>query len=222
VESGDYALMFLTVPQDAPLADPDSGALVSGAARAGAVSGGDIDVYTFPVMAGQAFTINLAETSASDFEPRFRVYDPAGDRLTNQSATYTLANPAVGGTYTVVVSDDVGDDSGPYSIALDADPGADAFAPRALHADYRFDAPQAELRVIFSEAVGASFSAGDVTITNLDTNQQVPGGQLAVSYQADSGLARVTFPAFPGRVLPDGNYRLRVAQGNVTDAAGNR
>ena len=94
-------------------------------------------------------------------------------------------------------------------------------APTALRSEYRFDAQPADLRVEFSEDVGASLTISDIEITNRDTNQPVPNASLALAYQAADDILKVTFPSFVNRVLPDGNYRFRIAAGNLTDAGGN-
>ena len=225
VEAGEYALTFVRTPGAQPT-DPDSGALTSGAARAGSVSFGDLDVYTFPVVAGNGFAINLAETATVGFDPTFTLYNPSGTVVTTQTgaanASVVVSNAnAVTGTYTVVVYDGGGDESGPYSIGLSTAAGPDNFAPRVLDAQYRYDTAPPDVRVIFSESVGASFASTDVAITDLATNQQVDNALLAFVYDAAIDGFKVTFPALPGRVLPDGNYRLHVNAADLTDAAGN-
>jgi hypothetical protein len=225
VEAGEYALTFVRTP-GAQTVDPDSGALTSGQARAGSVSFGDLDVYTFPVTAGNGFALNLAETATFGFDPTFTLYNPSGTVVTTQTgatnASVVVSNAnALTGTYTVVVYDAAGDESGPYSIGLNTAAGADNFAPRVLDAQYRYDTAPPDLRVIFSESVGASFASTDVEIIDLATNQPVDNALLAFVYDAAIDGFKVTFPALPGRVLPDGNYRLRVAAANLTDAAGN-
>jgi hypothetical protein len=225
VEAGEYALTFVRTPGAQPT-DPDSGLLTSGQARAGAVSFGDLDVYTFPVVAGNGFAINLAETAPVGFDPTFTLYNPSGTVVTTQTgattASVVVSNAnAVTGTYTVVVYDAGGDEVGPYSIGLNTAAGPDNFAPRVLDAQYRYDVAPPDLRVIFSESVGASFASTDVEIIDLATNQPVDNALLAFVYDAAIEGFKVTFPALPGRVLPDGNYRLRVAAANLTDAAGN-
>jgi hypothetical protein len=225
VEAGEYSFTFARIP-DTQLIDPDSGPLTNGAARAGAVSFGDLDVYTFPVTAGVGFTFNLAETATSGFDPTFTLYNPSGTVVTTQSgaasATFTVTNPnAVTGTYTALVYDGSAEESGPYSIALNTAAGTDTFAPRVHDAQYRFDQSPPDLRVIFSEHVGASFLPSDVEIIDLATNQPVDNGLLSFTYDAVNDQFRVTFPALPGRVLPDGNYRLHVDAADLTDPAGN-
>jgi hypothetical protein len=178
------------------------------------------------VTAGTGFTLNLAETATVGFDPTFTLYNPSGTVVTTQTgaatATFTVTNPqAVTGTYTVVVYDAGGDETGPYSIGLNIAAGPDNFAPRVLDAQYRYDTAPPDLRVIFSESVQASFASTDVQIIDLATNQPVDNALLAFVYDAAIDGFKVTFPALPGRVLPDGNYRLHVNAADLTDAAGN-
>jgi hypothetical protein len=69
--------------------------------------------------------------------------------------------------------------------------------------------------------VQASFASTDVEVIDLATNLPVDNAQLAFVYDAAIEGFKVTFPGLSGRVLSDGNYRLRVLAGNLTDAAGN-
>jgi hypothetical protein len=224
VESGDYALTFTKTQGTQPV-DEDSGPLPFFAPRAGSASVGDFDVYTFQVTAPAGFTINMSETSVSNFEPSFRVYAPNGQLLASpagtSTATFTMPATTISGPYLLIVGDQTGDESGPYSVALNVPTAPDGFAPSALRSEYRFDAQPADLRVEFSEDVGASLTLSDIEITNRNTSQVVPNASLAIAYQATDDILKVTFPSFPNRVLPDGNYRLRIAAGNLTDAAGN-
>jgi hypothetical protein len=224
MEASEYAFTFVRA-SDGSFSDADSGALASGTPRAGSVSIGDADVYRFSVTSGVSYTINLAETSTSGFDPAFTIYNPAGTLVTSQtgaaSATFIQANPTVSGTYTVVVYDNDGLESGPYSIALNSAVGTDNFAPSMLHAEYRYNTAPPEVRVIFSESVETSFSITDVQIIDRATGTPVGDFLLSSVYESANDLFKISFPASPGRVLPDGNYRLHVNAADITDAAGN-
>ena len=221
IEAGEYVITAAVTPGAQPV-DADSGPLSSGGRRAGALTAGDIDVFTFTAAAGVPFTLNLTDTAASAFSPWLRLYSPTGALVFNQananSLAATVASP-VAGTYTAMVLDDNGADNGSYAIGLNTAAGADDFLPTVLAAEYRYEVP--ELRVIFSEDVGASFAAGDIVVTNVKTGQVVDNALFAIDYNAARNLFVVTFPAFEGRVLPDGDYRLHVTRTSVDDAADN-
>lgn len=220
-QSGEYALTVGIAPASQPT-DADSGVLVSGTPRQGSLPRGDLDVYTFTVPAG-SFTLKVGDTAADAFVPRVAVYNSTGALVGNNAngTTATVTYNAPAGTYTAFVLDSEGNNAGSYSIALNTDPAADNFKPYVFSSAYRFDAVQAELRVQFSEDVGASIVADDITITNLDTNTPVDLAGLQVVYNATYETLHVTFPAFDYRVLPDGNYRLTINHNNVEDASGN-
>jgi ELWxxDGT repeat protein len=71
----------------------------------------------------------------------------------------------------------------------------------------------------FNEALAGLPSADGFRVKNDDTGQIVSAGSLSVSLDADTGVLTVTTAA--GISLPDGNYRMTLAAGAVTDKAGN-
>jgi hypothetical protein len=74
--------------------------------------------------------------------------------------------------------------------------------------------------VRFSEDVLGSADAGGVTVVNLATGETLDAAKVKVAYDAATRAATVSFPGYPGG-LPDGNYRLTLTPGAITDAAGN-
>jgi hypothetical protein len=74
------------------------------------------------------------------------------------------------------------------------------------------------LALQFSENVGASLAAADVTLRNLTTGANVTG--FALAYDAATNRATLTFAALPGQQLPEGNYLLTVLAAGVTDTTG--
>jgi hypothetical protein len=75
--------------------------------------------------------------------------------------------------------------------------------------------------VRFSENVSSSIVPGSITLTNLTTSQTISAAVIAVSYDAVTNTASFTFPGLTDGVLPDGNYRLTLAAGAVSDLFGN-
>ncbi len=92
--------------------------------------------------------------------------------------------------------------------------------PTVLSAVYAYTAAKPALNVTFSSSVWGSLTVDDFHIVNLGTAQTVPISSLSFSYSPSALKATVAFPGYPPGVLPDGNYRLTLAAGNVADDAG--
>ncbi len=225
---GQYALSVANPSAAVNNQGDDGGALVAGVARAGSISVGDLDIYTFSLTPGSNSTVNLLETTSGDgFDPVLWLFNPSGasiQRLTNPVSTSVNINNAVAGTYTAIVYDAAAVDTGPYSIVLGGATSFDNFGPRVISSEYRFNTSPnpPQLRVIFSEDVSASFVAGDVTLMNLDTGLPVSAANLQIDYVPGRDHFTVTFKgAFTDGILPDGNYSLRINAASIADAAGN-
>ncbi len=78
-----------------------------------------------------------------------------------------------------------------------------------------------ELSLQFSEPLAAPPTPADLRVVSLDAQQEIASAAMAVSYDPQTGLARLTFPGLPGGSLPDGNWRCTVIDGALRDAAGN-
>jgi hypothetical protein len=92
----------------------------------------------------------------------------------------------------------------------------DTVAPSVVGNTFLYEIEHA-LDIHFSEDVSASLAADDFTVTNLGNGQVIPPALM--SLQLTSGGAIVRFPGLPGGRLPDGDYRLDLA--NISDPAGN-
>jgi hypothetical protein len=68
----------------------------------------------------------------------------------------------------------------------------------------------------FSEDVGNTFTAADVSVVNVTSGQPITA---AASYDPYTRTATLTFPG--GGTLPDGNYHVTAAAGSFNDLAGN-
>jgi hypothetical protein len=78
------------------------------------------------------------------------------------------------------------------------------------------------LTFAFTEDVGATLAAADLGLEILTPpGGNVPTSSVALSYAAASDVATFTFPGFGGGILPDADYRARIAREDVTDVAGN-
>ena len=87
-------------------------------------------------------------------------------------------------------------------------------APTVASSQFSFETAPQNVKVVFSEDVGASLSASDFVFTNLATNQLV---SRTLTYAAATNTATLSFPF----ILSDGDYRMTIAAGAVVDAAGN-
>ncbi|MEM9662202.1 MAG: GC-type dockerin domain-anchored protein [Planctomycetota bacterium] len=119
-QSGDYTLTAL-VPDD--VVDTNDVALASGMTVTDTVNLGDIDTFTIAANAGDDIRLAIAEAGgSSSFSPAVNIYAPNGDRVTGTWDTFgfdlTAANVPVSGTYTIVVQDNSGTQSGDYAMTV--------------------------------------------------------------------------------------------------------
>lgn len=70
-----------------------------------------------------------------------------------------------------------------------------------------------DVTLSYSEDISASLIAGDFTLTNLTTTQQIP----VTSFAAGAATATLGFTG----ILPNGHYQLDLASANASDMAGN-
>jgi hypothetical protein len=143
-----------------------------------------------------------------------------GSPSSSFGASQTVGVKDQGTTFTnrLVVSQDTTSDwvgSGQaILIARDVD------SPYVVTEAYEYTGAR-DIRITFSEDVGASLSVNDVILQNLTDSTTVPAASLQLSYDPATRIANITFPGFAGGNPPDGNYRLTFISSSVTDAAGN-
>ncbi len=122
VQTGNYELHYARAP-----GANEHGALVNGGLKAGALTVGDLDSYTFTANAGQALLLSVARTSGA-FDPVLYLYDPSGRHIrtaTGSQVANLSWNATVTGTYTVVVFDGgTGVQTGNYELHYARAPGA--------------------------------------------------------------------------------------------------
>jgi hypothetical protein len=127
---GTYRLTMAKTPGPVAVSPGDQGgALTNGAAHAGDIIQGDLDVWTINVTAGQTISVQISETAETDdFRPWIRLWAPNGTTLGSASGLITAQlGPVVApvtGTYLVLVgSFDSGfDGTGTYSLTVSAAP----------------------------------------------------------------------------------------------------
>jgi hypothetical protein len=198
--------------------------LVNGGVVSGTVSApGEQDTYTFSALRGNWFEMRLVDVGASTFSPRLEVYNPRGVLIdTNASPDVavidttevegglSLTTPA--GTYTVVVSDENGTDTGDYDLHFVRVPGANAGGEL-------FDGVTVFGAIELGELDSFTFTAEagqpiEGTITDLD------GGtlQLRAEEFGVSGWAEGIGPTirFSTTSSPGGIHTLVVSDGSPT------
>jgi hypothetical protein len=85
--------------------------------------------------------------------------------------------------------------------------------------DYRAAKPSVSFA--FDQDVADTLTAPDVHLQNLTTGVTIDAGDVSVAYDPDTKKASLTFPTLANGTLPDGDYRLTIPAGAVTDVAGN-
>ena len=224
--TGTYALSLAKLPgaQQPDTLDNDGGTLPGGQSRSGAVTPGDLDVYTFTLAAGASATVRLTDLLNTSFDPRLDVFGPNGVRIDNDSgntaAVVNLTN-AAGGTYYALARDSGDDNVGSYAISLNAAAAPDTRSPQVTRSRFLFDTPQQRLVFTLNESVAGTVQTGDLALRNLTTNTDVPTANLSVTFNPWANEITFQFPGYPGGVLPNGNYRATLPAGSQLDAAGN-
>ncbi len=102
--------------------------LVNGGAVTGSIApAGESDTYFFTALAGQGFQVRASDTGATAFAPEIQVFSSGGALLHstwgNDAAAIRAAAPA-DGTYSVVIRDRTGTNTGAYAIEFTRAPGA--------------------------------------------------------------------------------------------------
>jgi hypothetical protein len=97
----------------------------------------------------------------------------------------------------------------------------DAQPPAVSASGFDVDAPAMLVRFTFTEDVGATLAASDLSLTNLTTGQVVANADVALAYDPAARTATFTFPGFAHGILPDGAYRATIPAGSVSDPTGN-
>jgi hypothetical protein len=123
--TGTYQLTVAHTPGPITASAGDEGGALSGGVATGAITVGDVDVYTISAVAGERITVSIAETSdTADFRPWIRLWAPngavLGDTAGLASATINGAVAPVSGTYLILVGsyDSFFDGTGTYQLSV--------------------------------------------------------------------------------------------------------
>ena len=100
--TGGYDIQLARIP-----GVNEHGALINGGIRSEALTVGDLDTFTFNVVAGESIVLTTTRTSG-DFGPYMRLYSPSGS-LVDSDYEFNVASISrsisVSGTYTLLISD---------------------------------------------------------------------------------------------------------------------
>jgi len=108
----------------------EGGPLNSAERRLGTIAPGDIDAYTFTLAPGNGAFWTVGQTVENSFSPRLIIMDPNGTVLSNtangkgSAASLPAAGAVAAGTYTALVLDAFGSQSGEYALTGVAVPAA--------------------------------------------------------------------------------------------------
>jgi PKD domain/Calx-beta domain len=124
--TGTYQLTVAHTPEPVVItAGDEGGALTNGGAVTGAITPGDLDVWTISAVAGERISVNIAETNdTADFRPWIRLWAPngavLGDTAGLSGAAITNALAPVTGTYLILVGsyDSFFDGTGTYQMTV--------------------------------------------------------------------------------------------------------
>jgi hypothetical protein len=121
--TGNYQLQLAQVPGSfvVPAGD-EGGALSDGVNQDGAITPGDLDLWTFATSPGDHVTLQITKlTGGAAFTPKFQLYASDGSlKATAQGESAATIDTAiyVGGTCTLLVSDATKSGSGTYQLHL--------------------------------------------------------------------------------------------------------
>ena len=96
-----------------------------------------------------------------------------------------------------------------------------AAAPVVTSSSFDFNASLPTLRFAFSQNVGASLDAFDLSIVNTATNQTIPITNFALGYNSALRELDVTVPGLAGGLIPDGQYRATILGTGIAGTSGN-
>lgn len=119
-EVGAYVLSYLKSQ-----AATENGELASGSTMVKNLDGGYLDSYSFELNVGESceFRIRSEVPAPSGFNPRFRLYNPAGVEIQGSNESFR-GTASISGTYTAAIVDSGNDATGIYYLSYLRAPGA--------------------------------------------------------------------------------------------------
>ncbi len=198
-DTGDYSLTAVVIDETV---DADNTALMSGATVDTSITTGDIDTYTIDADAGETLLLTIGENNGYQLE--VTLYAPDGTELQsvtdNSGFRLDQSNLPQTGTYTYVVREVDGDDTGNYSLT-------------AVLVDETVDADNVAL--VSGATVNDSIAIGDIDTYTINADA---GEDLLLTIGENSGFQlEVTLFAPDGSQLQSitDNSGFRLDQKNL-------
>lgn len=177
----------------------------------------------------QGFSVRLATAPASNVTVTIARATGDSDLTVNSGATlsFTPANFNVPQAVILAAAQDADDvnDTATFSVSADglATQTINALAidrdltpPTVQNPAFLFETAQA-ITFQFSETLSSSPDVADVVLQNTTTSTTIPTANIQLNYNGSTNTATLTFSG----ILPNGNYRLTLPAGAVSDASGN-
>ncbi|HYO09042.1 MAG TPA: PQQ-dependent sugar dehydrogenase [Tepidisphaeraceae bacterium] len=169
---------------------------------------------------------NTSDNLTSDNTPTFTgsapanaaviLYDGAtqvGSGTASAGGSYSITTSALGnGNHVITAKVNSSGNLSASSAALSVE--IDATAPTVQFTNFVFASTPHKLTIAFSEDVGSSIAAGDLSVTNLTTGAAVPASSVSWA----GSTATFTFSG----AIASGHHRATIAMNDVEDAAGNK
>jgi len=99
------------------------------------------------------------------------------------------------------------------SAQIIGSPGVKNLPPAASSNQFIYQTGPRKVSIVFSEDVSASLQVSDLTVHNLNTNQDLPAAGIALSWDASTYTATWSF-----NTLPDGYYHATLHASGVNDS----
>ncbi len=224
--SGHYAITLAQWPIALPAeSDGDGGAISSGQSITASLSLGDLDLYSIPLTAGNSTTFRMAELGSGSFSvPKLDLYGPDGllvDSANDGSEAVLTTVAPVSGTYYLLARDSADDSIFKYALAVDtAASQTDTRPPQVTDFDFNYLQAAHRATLTLNESLGSSFVESDLIVRDLAIGN-LPTSDYVAAFDDTSNRITVDFNAYANGTLPDGNYRITLRGGFVSDTAGN-
>jgi hypothetical protein len=166
------------------------------------------------------FGVGSGVNAAGYVSYKYRLNDGAYSAETPITTPITLTGLA-DGTYTVYA---IGkNDAGAWQTDADATTATwtvDATSPQIGGSTFNYHLAQQSIVLYFREAI-EPVDVGDLTLVNTTSGQTIDPAAISVVYDPTAKTETIAFPGFASGHLPDGDYVMTLAAGDVKDLAGN-
>lgn len=154
-----------------------------------------------------------------DFNANFVGSQTAVNTTTANDQSRPAISLNANGDAVVVWQSNAQDGSG-YGIYSQRYTAPDQLSPTVISGSFNYLLSQTAT-FIFSESVAPSLDGVDVLVQSLTPTVTTISSGLVNVVNSPGNVATITFPGYPGAMLPDGNYRITLLAAGVNDLAGN-